>query len=540
VEAPVVSAIGDVTKEILAADQYSGGGNFSEALERAARDLGLDVDYVAINHWATAIATHEMNHPRARHLCANMYRTSPQDAVPGGRLDILIASPTCTFVSVARGGKPISRDQRYGRMTPTQVTRWCGELDVRCIVVENVPEFVGWTMVHPSEPVEARCVAAGCRANRPCKSRKGMYFRAWIRRLESLGYRLEWRILNAADFGDATTRRRFFLLGRKDGRPIRWPRPTHSQSGGRDLFGSLEKWRGAREVIDWSLKGKSIFRRKKPLARPTVERIRVGAVSERWPDPYLEMIDGLLAGKSVEHWLPPVDFVPDPFISTARQHDNGRSIDEPIPTVCASGNHVGLVEPFVLSQASGGAARPVSEPLPTIPTRGAHELVVPYYGTGRPSSVDSPLPTQTTRDRFALVVPVTHRDSSPRSPWAAAHRPTARAANRGELALIVAANGERPGQSPRFRSVSEPVPTICATGRIPLVEGVRPGLVYYDILLRMLEPEECARAMGFPASYRFVGNKGQRMRQVGNAVALAVARALIRESLMPFVEALAA
>lgn len=524
-----------MSARILANDLFSGGGGFSAALEHAAEELGLDLDYTAINHWATAIATHERNHPRAKHLRANMYRVSTREAASSGRLDILVASPTCTFHSRARGAKPISPDQKYGRMTPTQVVRWCRELDVATLVVENVPEFVDWTTVHPSPPVEARCVRAGCEPGRPCRSRRGMHFRAWIRRLERLGYRCEWRVLNAADYGDATTRRRFFLMGRKDGLPIVWPRTTHSKTGGRDLFGLLERWRGAREVIDWSLRGKSIFCRKKPLARPTLLRIRAGIVAQRWPSVFVEMVDAHLRGESVQHWLPPAPSplvvgnrtgnaargtgeplptttattvtsggnhigLVEPFIAGAHgdkagAHDRStrrtRAIDEPIGALHAGGNNFAVVEPFVLSQASGGAARPTGAPIPTTPTRGAHELIVPYHGTGVATTPDAPL----------------------------------------------GANGERPGQTPRFRPASEPMPTACATGRIPLVQGVAAPRAYYDILLRMLEPEECARAMGFPDNYVFVGNKGERMQQVGNAVARRVAQALIREQLRPFAAA---
>ena len=73
-----------------------------------------------------------------------------------------------------------------------------------------------------------------------------------VRSLWGLGYVVEWRILNAADFGEATSRVRFFLQARKDGAQIQWPEPTHSKTGGDDLLGKLPRWRGAKEIIDWS------------------------------------------------------------------------------------------------------------------------------------------------------------------------------------------------------------------------------------------------------------------------------------------------
>jgi DNA (cytosine-5)-methyltransferase 1 len=192
-----------------------------------------------------------------------------------------------------------------------------------------------------------------------------------------------------------------------------------------------------------------------------------------------------------------------------------------------------VVEPFILSQHAGGAARAVAEPMPGMTCGGAHALIAPYYthGSGQScSGTDQPLPTVTTKARFALVMPVTHGDEQGRyrSPWAlrpggapivtGAHRvdlqPTG--SSRGELACIIAAFGERKGQVPRVHSVDEPAPTICAQGRVQLVEPIIEG-GQYDIRFRMLEPKELARAMGFSdaeTAYEFAGNKTEITKQI--------------------------
>ena len=104
-------------------------------------------------------------------------------------------------------------------------------------------------------------------------------------------------------------------------------------------------------------------------------------------------------------------------------------------------------------------------------------------------------------------------------------------AHRGELACIVAAWGERPGQAPRVHSVDDSAPTICAAGRIqlataePVIEGRQ-----HDIRFRMLEPKELARAMGFSdaeTAYEFAGNKTEITKQIGNAVPVNLAAALV-------------
>lgn len=400
-------------RELLIGDMFCGAGGSSLGARRALERRGLRMRLACINHCQVAIETHKRNHPDAEHFCADVYRTPPRRAVPGGRLDLLMASPTCTYFSRARGGKPISRDQRWGRMTPTQVLRWITELDVRVLLVENVPEFVDWGPVHPgpvlaedgtvlkaAPPISDPRCARRCKPGKPCRRRAGYYFRPWVRRIEALGYQVEWRILNAADYGDATTRRRLFMIARKDGEPIVWPTPSHSKDGNPDLFGGgAERWRAAREIIDWSLEGRSIFGRKHPLSPKTMARIYAGAVKFGWPEPFLVVL---------------------------RRHMDGQSLDDPLPTVCAGGTHLGLAQPIVFQVNQGGDRvrniRPADQPLQTVVTR-------PSLGMAQPlvvrsdmhksnalcvRSADEPIPTATTRGGIGVAEPVLlpQRDSN--------------------------------------------------------------------------------------------------------------------------------
>ena len=96
--------------------------------------------------------------------------------------------------------------------------------------------------------------------------------------MRRVGYTAEWRILNAADYGDPTTRQRFILIARRGNKRITWPAPTHSRDAAtqRHLFRELQPWTPARSIIDWSLKSQSIFDRKRPLAPATLDRIQSG------------------------------------------------------------------------------------------------------------------------------------------------------------------------------------------------------------------------------------------------------------------------
>lgn len=373
-------------RKILVADLLCGAGGSSTGCARALAELGLEMELVCVNHWGTAIETHKRNHPEARHYVQDISTVRPHIIVPEGYLDLLMASPTCTHHSVARGGKPTSDQQRSD---PWHIITWLTELRVKRIIIENVWEFIGWG------PVDAR-------TGRPVKSRKGEYFHAWIETIRRLGFDPEWRKLNAADYGDATTRQRFILMARSDRKRVVWPMPTHARAAEDklSLFPSVKPWRPAREIIDWSIKGKSIFNRKKSLAPKTLARIYAGAVKFGWPEPFLVIL---------------------------RNHMAGQSINGPLPTIAANGGHIGLAEPVIMNGRKGNKAKGVSSaPVPTLDTKGGvwlaqpikhhplcsvHEggacdydcardypqaVILSQHNSGAPRSSNEPLPTITT------------------------------------------------------------------------------------------------------------------------------------------------
>ena len=347
-------------KKMLVADLLCGAGGSSTGAQRALRELGLDMDLVCVNHWPTAIKTHEINHPEARHFVQDIATVRPHLLVPEGYLDLLMASPTCTHHSVARGGKPTSDQQRSD---PWHIITWLTELRVKRIIIENVWEFCGWGPVN-------------MKTGRPIASRKGEYFHAWTETLRRLGFELEWRKLNAADYGDATTRQRFILMGRSDGRKIHWPMPTHKKRDevNADLFSGAKPWKPAREIIDWNIKGRSILNRKKPLAPKTLARIYAGAVKFGWPEPYLVIL---------------------------RNHMSAQGMDQPLPTIAANGMHIGIAEPVIVNMKGQSTATASGEPLPTQTAHAPHlykaeGIILSQHNSGAPRSTDEPLPTITT------------------------------------------------------------------------------------------------------------------------------------------------
>ncbi|WP_447899253.1 DNA cytosine methyltransferase [Stenotrophomonas maltophilia] len=567
---------------MLVADLFCGAGGLSNGTARAMRQLGLPVQMIGVNHWPVAIETNRRNHKEHadRIHCADLESALPLTIVPEGRLDLLTAAPSCVFHSRARGGRPVHDQQR---MDPWHVVRWCTELRVARVLVENVPEFMDWG---PCSLVTGR----------PIKSRRGEYFRAWVAALEAVGFKVDWKVVCCADFGDPTTRRRFFLIGRSDGKRLSWPEFTHDRVGGTDLLGSRPRWRGAREVIDWTMTGKSIFTRMKPLKPNTLRRILAGAVKYSWPRPYVDAVQALLDGTTPRLVFSRAEAVAlglvsaDPMLvhlrGTSEQHlqATAKSADEPLPTLTAGGSHVGLV----LATSSGGAARDLNQPLPTITTGGAgaerpgcarpqlvEPIIVPtsnsssagvprsaaepirtvttakggdqalavplvaqYYGaTATAQSVAEPVPSVTTKARFGLAEPVVMRgnvgtgrtgDMRP----ASEPMPTITCSELLALAEPFTMPVTHHGGE-RVRGVDEPLPTITGANRGEL--GLAAAAadvadeVRIDINYRMLHWRELARATSFDDEgevYDFAGNATEITKQIGNAVPNRTAKAL--------------
>lgn len=436
-------------------DMFCGSGGESQGINWSAKKAGINIEMFAINHWERAIETHRANFPNAEHICRDVRDIDPSSLVPGRKVALLWASPACTHFSVARGGKPCD-DQ--SRVTPFTILDWIDKLTIDRVIIENVPEFTSWG------PLDEN-------THRPIPGKKGETFRAFIEMIRSFGYAIDWNVLNAADYGAPTTRRRLFIQAVRVGsdKAILWPEVTHEKPSGNVIPEGLPSWVPASEIIDWSLPTQIIDERSKPLATNTMKRIFRG-IEKYWGEyakPFLVRYNGGESRvHSVDEPLPVLDTsnrygLVQPLIMHIGQTSSKgrtRSINEPLATVVTK-EEACLIEPLFVPQHSCGEVRPVSRPLSTVATKGAISIVEPlimeYYGAGVCHPVSSPVPVITTKDRFALITP----------------------------------------------------------------ENVRIGF-------RMLKPHELAAAQSFPKGYIFTGNRGEIVRQIGNSVCPKIAEAL--------------
>lgn len=529
----------------IVVDLFAGGGGASEALELA---LGRPVD-VAVNHDAIAIGLHAANHPHTLHVREDIYRADPLALVARRLVGWMHASPDCTHHSQANGGQP--RDAET-RSLSWALVKWVGKLQrigcaPRIISLENVEQILKWgpliakrckltgrvvtleKIIDPSTGKKVHRVAAPGeyvpRRNQylvPDKKRTGKTWRQFVRALEAFGYVVDWRKLKACDYGAGTSRKRLFMLARRDGEPIRWPKPTHGEA-------PLQPMVSAADCIEWDKPGRSIFDRKTPLTRNTIVRLLDGARRGSWPQQYIAALEALRDGRAPKLGLSPAEFEE---VRAALGHGAGmvmaagaggvpRPLSQPVPTITAGGQGAcgpQLIRPVLVHKfgSDGGRlARSVDDLVPTATCRGAgsvaEPVMAPYYGSGSGKTgqrVSTPMPAATTHARFGVAEPVIVSTCNSSSTSGV----------RGSCAPLRTVTTAKGGDM----AVAEPV------------------LVEYriDILYRMLNPRELFTAQGFRRDYEIYrtadGRKltiGESVRMVGNSVSPPPLTAIASENL---------
>ena len=322
----------------IVVDNFAGGGGASTGIEMA---LGRSPE-IAINHDPDAISMHTVNHPTTEHYCESVWDIVPRNVVAGRPVGLVWLSPDCKHFSKAKGSTPVSKKIR-GLAWVT--LRWAATVRPRVIMLENVEEFQTWGPLLIDSEGNAR----------PDPVKKGRTFNSFINALRRQGYKVEWRELRACDYGTPTIRKRLFLIARRDGAPIVWPKPTHGDPASAEVkAGKLLPWPTAADIIDWSIPCPSIFERKRPLAENTLRRIAKGL--ERF-----------------------VINAAEPFIvkcnhtSTRTVYDcfRGQGINEPLQTITQSPGFAVVqptLAPFITEFANASNQRnmPADEPLRTI------------------------------------------------------------------------------------------------------------------------------------------------------------------------------
>lgn len=595
------------TREIIV-DSFAGGGGASLGIAWA---VGRAPD-IAINHNEHALALHALNHPSTKHVNEDVWKADLRKLVGRKKVGLLWASPDCTDFSRAKGGTPVRKEIRSLAWI---VVKWADQIKPRIICLENVREFADWGPIVPlwqckacdwkgtegqATLVRVRRRCPRCESLRlakvqvldksgelvdamtPDPAKRGFHFKRWLGRLRNLGYNVQYKTMDAADYGAPTHRKRLFLVARRDGQPIVWPEPTHGNPkklADTPLFDRLLPWRTAAKCIDWSIPCPSIFDRKTPLKPNTERRVAHGLVRYvlENPKPFIVNIERSQSGfrgQQVNDPLGTVTAQPKggkhslvtPYIVKCNHgvdHFRGQPLEQPLSSV--TGKHgYGVVAPVISQLAHGtgkGGLRSNNalDPLGTVHAGGGNHAMVAamlakFRGDSKGASLDDPMPTITSGAGATRPAGAAHalgvnavylaRFNHGEKQWSPVDEPLGTITSQvNKFGLVYAFLMKYYGSGGQWGMPYDPLGTIPTKQRFGLVMvEIQPGqlepavalhvdgvgdCIVADIGLRMLTPRELARAQGFPDTYELRGPLYRQVAMIGNSVSPPMARAIV-------------
>ena len=522
--------------QLLYIDLFCGAGGTSTGVESAKWNGEKCAKVIAcVNHDAKAIASHAANHPEALHFTEDIrtlelgpmveHLKRKRKEYPSAPV-VLWASLECTNFSKAKGGQPRDADSRT---LAEHLFRYIEAICPDYIQIENVEEFMCWGDMDEN--------------GKPISKEKGKCYVRWCNKVRSYGYDFDYRILNAADYGAYTSRKRFFGIFARHGMPIVFPRQTHSKNTSKaeaNLFiaEELKPWKAVREVLDFNDRGETIFR-EKALSENTLERIFAG------------LVKFVAGGKEA--------FLVKWNSMSKKGNYRAPGVDEPCPVVTTQ-NRLGMAQvSFLTSYYGNGGNRSVEEPAPTLTTKDRLAFIDMQYGNGTPSSIEQPSPAVTTNPKQNLVscehwimntnfknvgssIDEPAQTITANRKWHYLMNPQFRSAG-GDIEkpcfTLIARMDKRPPYLVEADTEGELLPFIRQTenGLVyeiydtdsPMTKQIKEFMAMYcivNITMRMLRVNELKRIMGFPEYYVLVGTQTDQKKFIGNAVEVNMARVL--------------
>ncbi len=189
------------TKKYKILDLFCGTGALSYGLEQYSKRFltvgGIDFD-------KAAAGTAQLNHPAAKIVCGRIEDVTPETFLnenSGSGIDVIVGGPPCQGFSSLRPSRGVGLDDPRNSLYK-EYLKYVRVLRPRVFLMENV---VGILTASDGKLVEEMMQA-----------------------FQSIGYSVDFRIMNAANFGVPQKRERFFLIGtrRNRGRKLEVIFPT--------------------------------------------------------------------------------------------------------------------------------------------------------------------------------------------------------------------------------------------------------------------------------------------------------------------------
>lgn len=212
---------------------FSGIGGLDFGFEKAGYEtrVALELD----RH---SCATLQLNRPKWEVIPDDISKVSSSDilrraGLKRGEADILIGGPPCQPFSKSgywvRGDALRLDDPRA--VTLTGYLRVLRDTKPRAFLLENVSG-----LAYADKDEGLKFLLEGiARINREART----------------NYQVHWQTINCAEYGVPQIRERVFLVGSREGRPFKFPEPTHGKPElvTSDLFSSVEPYRTAWDAL---------------------------------------------------------------------------------------------------------------------------------------------------------------------------------------------------------------------------------------------------------------------------------------------------
>jgi len=185
-------------------DLFCGTGGFAQGFLDA--DSRFCLKY-AIDINPASCMTSRANHPEATVECGDIHAvdlSSLKEDRKIGNIDLIIGGPPCQGFSSLRPFRSNEEGDDRNNLY-MQYARFVEFFNPRYFILENV---VG-LLTHDN----------------------GMTLEKVVGKFMSLGYRVDWRVFNAANFGVPQKRERFIMMGARENGQVSFPVPTHYYSG---------------------------------------------------------------------------------------------------------------------------------------------------------------------------------------------------------------------------------------------------------------------------------------------------------------------
>lgn len=291
-------------------DLFAGAGGFAEGFSKEGYEI-----LVANDVWKPAQETYKANHSETKFILEDILHLSGEqllktiDLIPG-QVDVITGGPPCQGFSTV--GKRFIDDPRNKLFK--EYVKIVQAVMPKIFVLENVAGLLSM--------------------------QKGQVIKEIVQSFSEIGYKVEYRLLNAAEYGVPQIRERVIMIGSRLSTNIIFPEPTHSLEKNLffepvlslwDAIGDLPQITANETAVGYDRDPQNKYQLDRRNNSTTLSHHYFGKHSEK----LLKMMEYIPEGKSV--W-DVIDLIPEELIPTSGYGNTYARLDSKFPGMTITRN----------------------------------------------------------------------------------------------------------------------------------------------------------------------------------------------------------